>query len=283
MRSLDVSNKESQVDAEGYQLEVNEVAELLGVTRTRVSQLTSSGQLSFERRRVGTRNRLFYKRSEVLAHQRGFYGRQHAPNAPLVGFDNVNDSDFLSAAERIGASAHHRSHDSHRQTESSLTQTFHRLGDNHDLNRRQLGQIMEAVSAVGAYRLRAAHKPHVSAAGQRESESVTCLIGSLIEDVARLAQKLEEQQNLILSLHDESRSLKRDLFQIRQAQLQSISSNMSQGPRLSFSKTPLQLEGLESGCAQAVGPESDLTPARRKISIKGRQSRSAAKRSFIKR
>ncbi|MEY4064132.1 MAG: hypothetical protein RIR26_340 [Pseudomonadota bacterium] len=63
---------------EGYLMDVAEVAALLGVTRTRVSQLTSNGQLSFERRRIGMRNKLFYKRSEVLAYQQTFYGRHLA-------------------------------------------------------------------------------------------------------------------------------------------------------------------------------------------------------------
>jgi len=283
MRSLDVSNQESQVDAEGYQLEVNEVAELLGVTRTRVSQLTSSGQLSFERRRVGARNRLFYKRSEVLAHQRGFYGRQHAPNSPLLRFDNADGSDFLSAAERIGASAHHRAPDPHKLNESLLTQTVQRLGDNHDLNRRQLGQIMEAVSAVGAYRLRAPQKQHVSAAGQRDSESVTRLIGSLIEDIARLAQKFEEQQNLILSLHDESRSLKRDLFQIRQAQVKPATMNLGPGMLHPFFDTTPKGNEVESSSTQVEGLGSDKHKARCKPRMNSRNSRSVAKRSFLKR
>lgn len=69
---------------DGYLLDVAEVASLLGVTRTRVSQLTSNGQLSFERRRVGMRNKLFYKRSEVLAYKQTFYGRHVAGGSAPV-------------------------------------------------------------------------------------------------------------------------------------------------------------------------------------------------------
>lgn len=56
--------------SDGYLLEVAEATELLGVSRTRLSQLTSKGILSFQRRKIGTRNRLFYRRTELLLYLR---------------------------------------------------------------------------------------------------------------------------------------------------------------------------------------------------------------------
>ena len=95
-----------------------------------------------------------------------------------------------------------------------------------------------------------------------------------IEDIARIAQKLEEQQNLILSLHDESRSLKRDLFQIRQAQM---------NVRHTDSKKSVNFGEAEPIGSDTAGLESDRLVIRRKTRMVGRSSRSVAKRSFLKR
>ena len=54
-----------------YTVEVAEAADLLGVSRTRLSQLTTKGVFSFERRKIETRNRLFYSKDELLRYMRG--------------------------------------------------------------------------------------------------------------------------------------------------------------------------------------------------------------------
>lgn len=94
---------------DGYLLDVAEVASLLGVTRTRVSQLTSNGQLSFERRRVGMRNKLFYKRSEVLAYKQTFYGRHVAGGSAPVLSEFALTPDSHENLQWVGITSNDRS------------------------------------------------------------------------------------------------------------------------------------------------------------------------------
>ena len=54
-----------------FNVDVTEAAQVLGVSRTRLSQLTSKGVFSFERRKIDARNRLFYSRHELLQHLNG--------------------------------------------------------------------------------------------------------------------------------------------------------------------------------------------------------------------
>ena len=62
---------------ESFTIGAEEAAQILGVNRSRLSQLTSKGVFTYERRKIDTRNRLFYKLSEILNHQRSqFQGNQ---------------------------------------------------------------------------------------------------------------------------------------------------------------------------------------------------------------
>ncbi len=60
-----------------YEIDVETAALLLGVGTTRLSQITSRGSLSFQRRKVGIRNRMFYRRSELME-----YLEKQFPNSP---------------------------------------------------------------------------------------------------------------------------------------------------------------------------------------------------------
>ncbi len=51
-----------------YTVDVETAAQLLGIGTTRLSQITSRGSLSFQRRKVGFRNRMFYRKSEIEAY-----------------------------------------------------------------------------------------------------------------------------------------------------------------------------------------------------------------------
>lgn len=53
-----------------FNLDVEQAAELLGVSRTRLSQITSRGLLNYQRKKVGIRNRLFYRREDILTYMR---------------------------------------------------------------------------------------------------------------------------------------------------------------------------------------------------------------------
>lgn len=87
-------------ESEGYTLDVNEVAQLLGVTRTRVSQLTTAGVLPHERKKVGIRNRLYYKRSDVLHYQYNFFNRQ--TNNSLKNHPYSSQANLISGQSSFG-------------------------------------------------------------------------------------------------------------------------------------------------------------------------------------
>jgi hypothetical protein len=74
---------ETEMDHAGYDVDATTAAQLLGVGTTRLSQLTTRGSLSFERRKVGFRNRLFYRRAEILA-----YLEQQFPSLPQQNSSN---------------------------------------------------------------------------------------------------------------------------------------------------------------------------------------------------
>lgn len=61
----------TEVNEDSFLVSVDEASQLLGVSRTRLSQLTTQGTFSFERRKIDTRNRLFYKRSEIVGYMSG--------------------------------------------------------------------------------------------------------------------------------------------------------------------------------------------------------------------
>ena len=64
----DINSYEDKI--ESFTIGAEEAAQILGVNRSRLSQLTSKGIFTFERRKIDTRNRLFYKLTELLNHQR---------------------------------------------------------------------------------------------------------------------------------------------------------------------------------------------------------------------
>ncbi len=70
---------------EEYTLGALDASEILGVNRTRLSQLTSQGILSFQRRKIGSHHRLFYRPSEISQYQNGTlkYTRQVLPEVSI--------------------------------------------------------------------------------------------------------------------------------------------------------------------------------------------------------
>ncbi len=70
---------------ESFTINAEEAAQILGVNRSRLSQLTSKGALPFERRKIETRNRLFYKLSDLLNHQRSQIQTNQLINPYLAG------------------------------------------------------------------------------------------------------------------------------------------------------------------------------------------------------
>jgi len=79
---------------ESFTLNAQEAAEILGVNRSRLSQLTSKGVLRFEKRKVHTRTRVFYKLTDLLNHQRSqIQGSQAiAPMSSFLASQNSMES-----------------------------------------------------------------------------------------------------------------------------------------------------------------------------------------------
>ena len=72
--------KSFEENIESFTINAEEAAQILGVNRSRLSQLTSKGAFTFERRKIETRNRLFYKLSDLLNHQRSQMQSSHHTN-----------------------------------------------------------------------------------------------------------------------------------------------------------------------------------------------------------
>ncbi len=70
------SAKNNEEVNESFTISAEEAAQILGVNRSRLSQLTQKGVFAFERRKIETRNRLFYRLNDLLSHQRSQIGLQ---------------------------------------------------------------------------------------------------------------------------------------------------------------------------------------------------------------
>jgi hypothetical protein len=216
MTHPDFSDAETITHSEGYDLEVNDVAELLGVTRTRVSQLTSNGQLSFERRRVGSRSRLFYKKSEVLLHQKGYYGRHAAAgqsNSPVTG--TIEHSKITAGEPRIGATAEGSKPqfvDSRLEIESNLTkQIDERTSKQGRMLEKAIGLLSRLETIQNQSQLK---RSWVSATADAAELARTDTLQSIIAHVQNLSQQLHDQQNVLVQLIEDSRSIKTELRKV---------------------------------------------------------------------
>ncbi|NBW82895.1 DNA-binding protein, partial [bacterium] len=210
MTHPDLSDAETINHSEGYDLEVNDVAELLGVTRTRVSQLTSNGQLSFERRRVGSRSRLFYRKSEVLLHQKGFYGRHHAQgqfNGAMAG--TTAASRIATSEHRIGASAEGQKPqfvESRLENEAHLSK---QIDERTSLQGRLLEKTIGLLSRLETIQNQSQLKRSwVSATADATELARADTLQSIIGHVQSLAEQLNAQQDVLAQLIEDSRSIK---------------------------------------------------------------------------
>lgn len=68
---------------ESFTIPAEEAADILGVNRARLSQLTTKGIFAYERRKVENHNRLFYRLNDLLNYQREHtYGNLHVKWKP---------------------------------------------------------------------------------------------------------------------------------------------------------------------------------------------------------
>lgn len=190
---------------EGYLLDVNEVADLLGVTRTRVSQLTSNGLLSFERRRVGVRNRLFYKRSEVIAYQKTYYGRHVAVPQHLSSTELNSDSSLPQASARgvhdirVGASGAASPRAQILAPEMLLLETT-RLAAQEQNNALMLMRIQETLNQWMSKQIVHNKTQIKSATDLTDAEKNNEKIDTLARDIQGLAHKIDQQSETLESI-----------------------------------------------------------------------------------
>jgi len=224
---LEISGSED----EGYQLDVSEVAHILGVTRTRVSQLTSKGQLSFERRRVGLRNRLFYKRGEVVAYQRTFYGR-HVPfhSTALASeasprpenFETLNSA-RLQIDSRAGAASSAAPRMQFVLPEQLLLETS-KLQSQEQQNSFLLNKIQDTLNVMSTRVFQRVRKELPTALECLEEQKTDEKIASISKLINVLGVHLARQESKIDSLFGEIASLKKDTRQIQSFQQRNYQS-----------------------------------------------------------
>lgn len=77
--------------SEHFTINSDKAAEILGVNRTRLSQLTSKGLFPYERRKVDSRSRLFYRLTDLLNYQR----KSTFGNFPAVQAEYIQDTKAL--------------------------------------------------------------------------------------------------------------------------------------------------------------------------------------------
>lgn len=260
---LEISGSED----EGYQLDVSEVAHILGVTRTRVSQLTSNGQLSFERRRVGVRNRLFYKRSEVVAYQRAFYGR-HVPfhstspvseASPRPDHFETHISARAQIDSRLGASSYSAPRTQFALPEQLLLETS-KLQSQEQQNSFLLSKIQDTLNIMSARVVQQGRKELPTALERLEEQKIADKLSAISELIKVLSAQLSQQESKIDSLFGEIASLKKDIRQIQWFQQRNYQSLCFSMRRLE-SLPELSTEN-ELACKKPANARSRITQRR---------------------
>lgn len=205
---------QSEYDLDSYALDVNEVAQLLGVTRTRVSQLTTAGVLPAERKKVGIRNRLFYKRSDVVNYQHNFFNRQ-VNSATRQAHSSMPHSTATipwEPIDRAGASS--QSSDDYRHNQqtpptflSSMNEPDFKfngknLNSSFNLIRKQLELLTSS--------------PMVSAQWHSKEAKVAESINEIFQALNQIDTQFLNSQTLQLDTIAEIASLKKSLHQLNQ-------------------------------------------------------------------
>lgn len=222
MTHPDFSDAASTNPSEGYDLEVNDVATLLGVTRTRVSQLTSSGQLSFERRRVGARSRLFYKKSEVLLHQKGYYGR-HSAAGHLI--QEGNSSTAPRNEIRPGAVSDGFKPQvviTQHNPETPLSKLFEETASQQTRILENALSLLKRIESM--QNLSQSKRNWVSATAGAEEDARNEVVQDLLRRVETLSHQMQAQNNVMSQIVDESFSIKAELRKLHIQQEKSFAS-----------------------------------------------------------
>jgi hypothetical protein len=102
---------------ESFTISAEEAAQILGVNRSRLSQLTQKGVFAFERRKIETRNRLFYRLNDILSHQRSQIGLQQLIPQPTFSQTkaysspepHINQQELLDSNSKQHASSYLKS------------------------------------------------------------------------------------------------------------------------------------------------------------------------------
>lgn len=245
---------------DGYHLDVNEVAELLGVTRTRVSQLTSNGILSFERKRVGVRNRLFYKRSEVLSYQSQYYGKQipistvyreraHQLTAHTLQEPNERNS---ITEQRVGASSGIAPR-THSLVPEQLYLETARIISQENNNSLLLTRIQETLNQLLLKATRETKSQNTSALNVELSEKVLEQIATLNQLIMALNLKIERQNEKISDLFLEFTSVRKGIKQLENHQQKTRSTHSELKSRESV-QTPSHI--IDSSSTKSMSQRS---------------------------
>jgi len=241
-------------DHEGYALDVNEVAQLLGVTRTRVSQLTTSGILPAERKRIGIRNRLYYKRSDVLNYQHRFFNRQEvgALRTNHYSHSNTQTSNEFDSIGRAGASAQIANE---AELKHFAQRAFHsKISESVSTSAEQ--RLCTAINTLRKQLDKMASKPPTLAVWHEKESRIFESVEQLFHSLEKLNARVGHNQVLQQTSLDEIASIKKHLNHLQQRLLNQASkpelssaAQSSEDPRESLSVSSFQKRPIMKSAA----------------------------------
>lgn len=125
---------EQQTESNFFTINSHKAAEILGVNRTRLSQLTSQGVFPYERRKVDARSRLYYRLNDLLNYQRkSSFGNLHATG----NYDPNPNLPLLMSARSVETESPGQNNVSQRQTKLSSHSKKNILNDKNSKNVRR--------------------------------------------------------------------------------------------------------------------------------------------------
>lgn len=181
MQSDETSSLNSAFATVNFEVDVNEATQLLGVSRTRLSQLVSKGVLGFERRRVDTRMRMYFNRTELL----GYLRRQMSGASA-----KVKQNEWIFDAEPVSQGSHDFSYASTDQSDDSkpTSRMFVSVMRHGASPNQARGAHPHKASALAMRRLDVQARAAASAQAQLRRD--------VLNEARRLEKKFHQLQNL---------------------------------------------------------------------------------------
>lgn len=211
--------------SDSFTIEAIDVATMLGVSRTRLSQITSRGDLSFSRRKVGTRMRIFYNAQEVEAYARTREEAAHfrsTNSQALLIRGQPQPADFVPSQHRRQGAHSFSGHGklaiddrrglcSNRTAEEANETAATQFSKGTDVADR-LSRIERSVDSFAASLARIPIGTRPRAVEQTEQRLSRDQLVKLERQMHTLETRLEELHDLVLRVQEQSASLTRQIL-----------------------------------------------------------------------